>query len=561
VDGGERRTRGLVAATVAVLVTVGATLVVSPDSGVAATTGGPRVVQAGDVAPPASWRPAAQVDDRRSGRVFAGLDRRARCHGGFAVEALVATDPSACTHGPDAAPSGVDVRDVPTTAELLADAAAGDGTTAAAAGAAPCYGDGTSGKRVQVVYAVAGDRTDRYSSVVDLIRGYAWNADQAYLNSAARDGGVRHVRWVTDSTCRLDVAHVVLSATGDDSIASTRTELRALGYNRTDRKYLVFADAGVYCGISYAVGDDRPDATNPANTGGTVSRVDSSCWGGTTSVPAHELAHALGAVQLTAPHSNGNWHCTDEYDRLCYADGSGVPLTYLCASSQEPLLDCNGDDYFNVSPRAGTWLSTHWNLANSAYLESVEPSGTGSASPPPTVTGSPTPSPTETATPSPTVTSSPTPTVSPTPTPSPTVSPTPTPSPTVTPAPTPTVTVGPSPTVTVSPSPTVTTSPTPTPTKGRKPPRKKARFEGRIGSLAAATYAIRAGRGALRTTLISSRATTLRVVRVRDRQLIYRRGAGKSLAGTSVVVPGRYRITVTAKPATRFRLTVAYSVT
>ena len=376
----ERGLRAVAAAATVALVSSGLLATLQPGSATAASGGPGRAavhVNAADAADPATWHPTGLTDRPRSGRVFLGLDQRSRCHGGFAVESLDASDPAACTHGPDAAPTGVDVREVPTTAELQAQGTGAE-PTAAAGGSVPCYGDGVTGKRVEVIYAVASDQTDRYSSVLDLIRGYAGNTDQAFANSAARDGGVRHVRWVTDSSCLLDVQHVVLSPTGDDSIANTRTELRALGYTRTDRKYLVFADSNVYCGISYVVGDERPDATNPANTGGTVSRVDSACWGGSASVAAHELAHALGAVQLGAPHSNGGWHCTDEYDRLCYNDGSGATLTYLCASSQEPLLDCNGDDYFNVAPAAGSWLATHWNLASSAFLESVEPDGTAS---------------------------------------------------------------------------------------------------------------------------------------------------------------------------------------
>ena len=273
----------------------------------------------------------------------------------------------------------------PSTAELHAreDAAPGEhgGPAAAGAGSVPCYGDGTSGRRLQAVYAVASDRPDRYAAVLGLLRGYAAVADQAYAASAARNGGVRHLRWVTDTACALDVAHVVLSPSGDDSLSATRSELAARGFARTDRKYVVWSDATTYCGIAYVDGDARPDASNPANDGPTYARIDTGCWGGTASVAAHEIAHMLGAVSLAAPHSNGAWHCTDEYDRLCYDDGSGASLTFLCASSQEPLLDCNGDDYFNVAPPPGSWLATHWNLAGSAFLETAEPVGW---TPPPT---------------------------------------------------------------------------------------------------------------------------------------------------------------------------------
>ena len=510
--GGRRRTDLAGAALSAVLVASSAVVALPPVAATASAAGSGRavVVSAADAADPATWHPTGLTDRPRSGRVFLGLDQRSRCHGGFAVESLDASDPAACTHGPDAAPAGVDVREVPTTAELQAQGTGAE-PTAAAGGSVPCYGDGVTGKRVEVIYAVASDQTDRYASVLDLIRGYAGNTDQAFANSAARDGGVRHVRWVTGASCLLDVQHVVLSPTGDDTIANTRTELRALGYTSTDRKYLVFADSNVYCGISYVVGDERPDATNPANTGGTVSRVDSACWGGSASVAAHELAHALGAVQLGAPHSNGAYHCTDEYDRLCYNDGSGATLTYLCASSQEPLLDCNGDDYFNVAPAAGSWLSTHWNLASSAFLESVEPDGAAS----------------------------------PTPTPTPTMTPVPTGIP---PAPGPTLTALP----VVGPNPTVGPAPTASPRRHRR----STTFRGVVDADGRVPFRVRAGTGSLRTTVKSTRETSLRVLRVPGGKVVYRRSAGTALLAVRQVPAGRYRVVVTARPGTHFRLTV-----
>ena len=335
------------------------------------------------------------VDRRAAGVVLTGLDHHGDCPGGFHVEGD--HGPADCSHGPDAAPAGVDVRHRPTTAELLAREEAADDEVTAAAGEVPCYGDGTSGPRLQAVYAVAADRTDRYAAVVELVRGYAAGADQAYAASAARDGGTRHLRWVTDPGCSLSVAHVVLSAAGDDSLGATRAELAAQGFDRPDRKYVVWTDATTYCGIAYVAGDARPDATNPANNGPTYARVDSGCWGGTASVAAHEIAHMLGAVNLAAPHSNGAWHCTDEYDRLCYDDGSGASLTFQCASSQEPLLDCNGDDYFNVAPPAGSWLASHWNLASSAFLAPVAPDGWSGPTPTPTPTPTTAPVPAPTA--------------------------------------------------------------------------------------------------------------------------------------------------------------------
>ncbi len=474
-------------------------------------------VDAAHAADPDEWSPAKVSDDHATGEVHSGLRESQGCHGGFAVE----DSAGACSHGPDPAPAGVDVRDVPAVSELREEArsTSGDGT-AAAGGEVPCYGDGTSGKRVQVIYAVAADRPDRFGSVAELIRGYAADADSSYALSARRDGGVRHVRWVTDGSCQLAVDHVVLSPSGDDSISNTRTELRGLGYTSNNRKYLVFGDAGVYCGISYVAGDDRPDASNPANFGATVSRIDAACWGGRASVPAHELAHALGAVQLSAPHSNGGYHCTDEYDRLCYNDGTGATLTYLCASSEEPLLDCNGDDYFNVAPVPGSWLATHWNLANSAFLESVEPAS-GTTPPPATTTTSTTTTTTDTTT-----TTSPPPATTTTTVPPPTTKP-----------------ARPHRTKDTTKSKKVTTTLVGRLTKGKRMRSVRVTTEGRLVSTARFS-------GASRVRVI---------VRDQDGQLVTKRRLRSGLALSRFVRAGTYRVTVKGRSGVRFTLRVRHA--
>jgi hypothetical protein len=87
---------------------------------------------------------------------------------------------------------------------------------------------------------------------------------------------------------------------------------------------------------------------------------------------AHELSHTLGAVQYSAPHTSGGAHCIDEWDVMCYSDSPYYPhMQYLCQdSAQEFRLDCRDDDYFAAQPAAGSYLSRHWNMANSPYLTS-----------------------------------------------------------------------------------------------------------------------------------------------------------------------------------------------
>jgi hypothetical protein len=304
-----------------------------------------------------------------------------------------------CTHGPDPAPAGVDVRRSRSVGQLRR-AAGLDPTapntalstpgtitpTTDGSGAIVCSGDGVSGDRVQVLYVVAADRPDRYVSLVDALGQYTIRADGQLNASAAKSGAVRHFRFVTDGDgaggCVLDVQRVSVGAADDDTWDAMVAALKAQGYNRADRKYLIYADANVYCGMGSYYSDSQPGQTNVANgTRPEYARVDSGCWNYSE---AHELMHTLGGVQTDAPHATAGGHCWDEYDAMCYDDGSGSRMKYVCASSQESLYDCNGDDYFlAATPPAGSYLASHWNTANSAFLIGADLTST-----PPTLSGS-----------------------------------------------------------------------------------------------------------------------------------------------------------------------------
>jgi hypothetical protein len=270
-----------------------------------------------------------------------------------------------CTHGPDPAPAGVDVRESPSLEELRA--------STDAAAPLPCVGDGVSGPRVQALYAYESGGMNRFSSVEPLIQGWASEVGDIVRSSAF---GAREVRFVTDPGCRADVRAVAVSSAALGSFDTMIDELESKGYSRTDRKYLVWAEATMYCGIAGMYPDNRSAGINRNNGNGfpaLFARVDSRCWAGTP--PTHELIHTLGGVQGGSPNASAYGHCTDEYDVMCYADGAGTTLRYVCLpqDTYARRLDCNGDDYFNVSPTAGSWLSVHWNTANSAWLEGAAP--------------------------------------------------------------------------------------------------------------------------------------------------------------------------------------------
>jgi hypothetical protein len=323
------------------------------------------------------------------GVVLTGLSRArpdGPCKTGF--ELRLPDGSVGCTHGPDPAPPGRDVREARALGDIAAMTSGDPSRTATAYGQTVCTGDGVDGNRVQAVYAYPADGQDHYGAVAPYIRQWAALGDRVLNDSAAETGGVRHVRYVTDAGCQVDVAKVALSADGLASIAGTAADLAAQGFDRPDRKYLVWVDAYVYCGVATVEPDDRPGQDNANNGNGTpgmVARIDRGCWGmPSDSAEAHELTHILGGVQPTAPHGTWNYHCSDESELMCYDDdstadgyvgshGQLVPLVYVCPKSHERLLDCGGDDYFSANPDPNGWLAQHWNVANSSFLTSEGP--------------------------------------------------------------------------------------------------------------------------------------------------------------------------------------------
>lgn len=333
-------------------------------------------------------------NDRARGRVFDGLSpgkAGTLCEGLY--EIMATQGPKGCTHGPDDAP-----------AEASVAAAVAPATAQAIASATPIVcppgDDGKAGLRVQAMYVYEQGKSNRYSAFQTSFPAYAGNVEATYAMSAAQTGGTRHVRWVTDTQCQLDVRVAAVPAGSLATFAAMRSALQGMGYNSVDRKYLVWADANVYCGLATMYKDDSPqgDGTVNANDGkySMVARVDSGCWGMQNSVEAHELMHSLGGVQATAPHATTKGHCADNADRMCYNDGglkSGQVMLTVCASTNERLFDCKHDDYYHTNPPAGTYLATHWNAASSRFLFSTAAAPTPTPLPPPPVSPPPPPPP------------------------------------------------------------------------------------------------------------------------------------------------------------------------
>ncbi|WP_250008915.1 RICIN domain-containing protein [Actinoplanes sp. M2I2] len=357
-------------------------------------------------------------------------------------------DQQNCTHGPDSAPAGLQVRrDVtpvtakapeprppvresaaatPTDAEiardeggsaltadapaLVPDAAPGEADFIMGAHDVACEGDGRAGKRVQVLYLHEFGTPSRYTDFLGSIRTWSSGVDQTFDESAGETGGSRHVRFVTTPQCRVDVSEVELPAGGLTSFTRNIDELRKLGYNRTDRKYLIFADANVYCGIATYIADRRPGLGNRNNGGPSYGRVDAGCW--SSAMAAHELTHTLGAALIDSPNSSGAGGCLDEHDLLCGPDRSGKKVRTACPKKHETRLDCNHDDYFNTNPKPGSYLDENWNVAKSEFLlrgdggDDIPDAGGAPqpTTPPSSAPAEPAPSPSVSAQPSPAVT-------------------------------------------------------------------------------------------------------------------------------------------------------------
>ena len=240
----------------------------------------------------------------------------------------------------------------------------------------PCY---TTGPFVKVFYGYASGSTNRYATKLPAIREAIARADDIYARSAAKYGGVRHVRWLMTPACKLSVTAVKFptDAFNHAQPAWFFSNLVSRGLISRSQKGVILMDTDEGGGLTQRNGrDTRPGQNNTDNFGGTMSLVFGGSWdlsgyfyGGW--VTAHELTHAMGAVNSSAPHYNtaiSPGHCSDGDDVMC-RDSPGS----VCPRSLTGLLDCNGDDYFNPNPPAGSYLRTHWNTANNRFLARTAP--------------------------------------------------------------------------------------------------------------------------------------------------------------------------------------------
>lgn len=303
------------------------------------------------------------------------------CGAGFTAQEFLGDDPFAvCTHTyEDPAPTRSPKNGVARVAPI-------------------CYGNGVNGARLQLVYMYIEGQPNRGSEWIPRITNeWVPAMEGAFRTTSAEQGREIGLR-LHMPDCKIEVTTLGISAAEakPDGGQFTRitNRVRTSGINTTDRKFHVWFDgpsAGP-CGIGEAllapVVGDNPTPTNIHNFGYDFplvpqvavsfrmpfplpnwQEVAPACWGSGAMgalVESHELLHTLGAVNPSAPNSNGLGHCTDELDIMCYSEG-GVETVPRCAVKVE-MLDCGSDDYFNARPQLGSYLSLNWNTANSRYL-------------------------------------------------------------------------------------------------------------------------------------------------------------------------------------------------
>ncbi len=329
--------------------------------------------------------------------IYKGLGEKKKtgtCKGMFEIK--ISDGDPLCTHGPDPAPLGTDVRKRQEPGFTLRKQVFQVNNSKVAG--AVCEADGQSGKRVQLIYAHPSDRGSSYEKYLPDIKRIALFMDKSFIDSAAKTKGYRYIRFAHDGNCEPIIDNVRISSNANDNFDEMVNELRSMGYNRDDRKYVVWRDTNKICGLAnLSWNDDRPGLDNESNAKTGFAFIDNGCWGiegGKAEV--HELGHVLGAVKSSVPHNAGDGHCTDPYDNMCRGTNTAKgKVMEVCPKTQDGIFDCKNDDYFSTNPLEGSYLATHWNIANSQFL-----GGEGEAEPEdPIYTPTPTPKP---ATPTPT---------------------------------------------------------------------------------------------------------------------------------------------------------------
>jgi len=248
-----------------------------------------------------------------------------------------------------------------------------------------------NGYDIKIVYAYAADQPNNFASYANLIQQTASATDSIMAQSSGSSRAIRYdvgtdcgVQYADIQTVKLPHNLAYYTGAADVGTAFFGDISQVLPTSTSTRNYLVFADrlglganAVNLGGQGMIQSDDRAGGNNLHNFGGRVAvlygRGESTfyydSWGinYTYTSALHEIGHTIGAVQNSAPHTSGAYHCNDGVDIMCYADG-GPQSNYTTTRCATAVFDCGQDDYFNTGPSLGSYLQTHWNTFDSPFL-------------------------------------------------------------------------------------------------------------------------------------------------------------------------------------------------
>jgi hypothetical protein len=208
--------------------------------------------------------------------------------------------------------------------------------------------DTTSRNMVRVVYAVPRGGLDRRWDLNGRI-GLSIAAGNRWLSSQT---GGRQIRFdVSGSALDIGFARLPRTAAEYDAFGinardQIERDLKAQGYDRTNKKYLVFYEGGgTNCGTSYqapglpgnasVVFLQKCEAYEYSTLTGDALRL-----GFVDFVWVHEMFHGLGAAPSCAPHHHSSGHVGDDSSDLMYGGG---------AAWKPALLDAGRNDYWTSS--------------------------------------------------------------------------------------------------------------------------------------------------------------------------------------------------------------------
>ena len=222
------------------------------------------------------------------------------------------------------------------------------------------------------IYARPQSSPDNYASERNDILTAVKQANGVLRMEGAEMGRSVSFRMRCDAAGEVLVANVPvpLSDTAQ-SFAQITQALKNKGYTAIDTKYWVFWDGDTSCtgcaGQGTLYYDDRLVLENYNNAASGTVPMFAIAYTTTYfdfDVILHEAAHNLGAVQRSAPHTTAAGHCNDGKDIMCYADGGSSSSYSSGVCADRKWFDCGHDDYFHVSPPAGSYLATRWNLGS-----------------------------------------------------------------------------------------------------------------------------------------------------------------------------------------------------